>query len=60
MTQSRILKLAWRAALDYWAKEDDILHRNPESEIAKVRTENAWAEVEELERLIREEEKKTA
>jgi DNA-binding XRE family transcriptional regulator len=49
MTQERLYKLAYIAAVTIWGKEKDHLDANPNSELNQVREAKAWAELQEIE-----------
>ena len=48
MTQERILKLAYHAALDIWAREQEHLDELPDNPYTQARERKAWAEMEEI------------
>ena len=48
MTQERILKLAYHAALDIWTREQEHLDELPGNPYTQARERKAWAEMEEI------------
>lgn len=52
MTEVKILTLALRQALQVWDREDEFYKAN-KSELNRIRMENAWNDVKELEELLR-------
>ncbi len=57
MTQKKILQLAYFQALDIWAREKEYA-KNDNNPFAKVRVENSRKDVEEIERMLVEMERK--
>ena len=53
MTEEKIYNLAWREQLNVWGKEKEHYDRT-HSELSRLRTEKAWNELLELEKMIRE------
>lgn len=53
MTQARLYKLAYIAAVNIWSREKDHLDANPDSEVNQVREAKAWAELQEIENAMK-------
>lgn len=49
MTIKDVFSLAWRAALDIWAKEAEYLEKNPDNPFTKERERAAWARLKAIE-----------
>lgn len=60
MRDTKIYRYAYLMALEVWAKEKDIIEKNPENEIAKHRERKYWSDVEEIGRLYKEAEDREA
>ena len=60
MKKYEIYRRAWLETLGRWAREKDILDKNPNAPIAKAKAARYWAECEELGELMRIEEAKGA
>lgn len=58
MTQRKILNLAYLAALDIWAKENEIAKNLPRNEFSLARAEKAYEDVEYIGKLLYKEEHK--
>lgn len=53
MTQERIYRLAYIAAVNIWGREKEHLDQNPDSEVNQAREAKAWAELQEIEQAIK-------
>ena len=53
MTNKRIIDLAYTAMLNIWAHEREILNKNPDDLIAQLKEPEYWAELKELEELVK-------
>lgn len=53
MTQERLYKLAYIAAVNIWGREKDHLDADPESEVNQAREAKAWAELQEIEKALK-------
>lgn len=53
MTQERIYRLAYIAAVNIWGREKEHLDQNPDSEVNQTREAKAWAELQEIEQAIK-------
>ena len=58
MTQERILELAYDRALELWTIENLKLKKDRENRIIKYREQKYWEELEEINRLLIEENEK--
>ena len=57
MTKKRLHQLACDQVLELWAREHDLLEKNPEDKIAQTREKRLWKELEELRELVLADEK---
>ena len=48
MTERRVYELAWGKAIDNWDYWAEILRKQPDNHLAKIRADRAWKEVQEL------------
>lgn len=53
MTELRILQLAKAGALERWSREQEILKRNPDNDLTKLKEQRAWEELREVEKILR-------
>lgn len=58
MTEYRKLTLAWFEALDLWDLHRAKAEAFPDDRLMKIQEEKSWEEVEELHRLLLEEERR--
>lgn len=58
MELRRIYQLAWHQACANWSHEWDFLSNHLDDELAKIREARAWAEMNEIEKLLKAEEEK--
>lgn len=54
MTEERIYNLAWSQQLMIWGKEKEILDKLPDNEITKLREQNAYKKLKEIEEMMME------
>ena len=58
LTNLRILQLAKAGALEKWSREQERLERNPDNDITKFKEQRAWAELREIEEMLKKAETK--
>lgn len=52
MTNTKILNLAYQAALENWEREKERLERNPDNPYTKAREKARWDEVTEIQSML--------
>lgn len=57
MTNERLIKLAYSAALENWGRENEKLIKDPNNNITKFHERRCWEELLELEKMIKDIEK---
>lgn len=60
MTTYNILKYAYNGALAAWAKEKEILDRNPDNIIAQYKEKKKWTDLQEIREMLLKEEQQAA
>ena len=58
MTRYQIYRLAWLKQTELWSKAEETASALPGNEIARERERRAWKDLEELEALLKKEERK--
>ncbi len=48
MKEKRLYNLAYETLLGKWSRENDLLNKYPDNEIAKIREHELWIELQEL------------